>query len=207
MEFLQNPDVVYLLLAGGLIFAFLALVAPGTGFLEIGVFCVLGLAGWGVIQYDIPINWFAFIILLIGIVLFLLAIRKPKMWILLIASIAAIVLGSAFIFRSKVWYIPAVNPFLATLVSVLSGVFFWVAARKVIESRSTRPRHDLEALVGAIGEAKTRIHTEGSVQIAGELWSARSEKPILSGARVRVIDREGFTLLVESANQTENLPE
>jgi membrane-bound ClpP family serine protease len=36
MEFLQNPNVVYLLLAGGLIFAVLALVAPGTGVLEIG---------------------------------------------------------------------------------------------------------------------------------------------------------------------------
>ncbi len=123
MEFLQNPDVVYLLLAGGLVFAVLALLAPGTGFLEIGVFAILGLAGWGVVQYNIPINWLAFIILLIGIVLFLLAIRKPKMWVLLVASIAAVVLGSAFIFRGDVWYIPAVNPFLATILYVPDDYF------------------------------------------------------------------------------------
>jgi membrane-bound serine protease (ClpP class) len=204
MEFLQNTNVVYLLLAGGLVFGVLALAAPGTGFLEIGVLFILGLAGWGVVQYNIPINWLAFIILLIGMVLFLVAISKPKIWALLIASIVAIVVGSAFIFRSKVWYIPAVDPILAALVSVLSGFFFWVSARKVIESRSARPRHNLEALVGIIGEAKTRIHAEGSVQLAGELWSARSEKPIPSGARVRVINREGFTLLVEATNQPEN---
>jgi len=204
MEFLQNPNVVYLLLAGGLIFAVLALVAPGTGFLELGVLFILGLAGWGVIMYDIPINWLAVILLLIGIILFFMAISKPKIWALLVASIVAIVFGSAFIFRSEVWYIPAVDPILTALVSILSGLFFWIAARKVIESRSARPRHDLEALVGAIGEAKTRIHAEGSIQVAGELWSARSEKPIPSGARVRVINREGFTLLVEATNQPEN---
>ena len=36
MDFLQNPNVAYLLLAGGLVFAVLALAAPGTGVLEIG---------------------------------------------------------------------------------------------------------------------------------------------------------------------------
>ena len=49
MEFLQNPDVIYLLLAGGLMFAVLALAAPGTGFLEIGAIFVLAIAGWGAI--------------------------------------------------------------------------------------------------------------------------------------------------------------
>ena len=204
MEVLQNPNVVYLLLAGGLIFALLALVSPGTGFLEVGVLFILALAGWSVIQYDLPINWWALFILLLGIVLFFMAIRKPKVWALLVVSILAIVIGSAFIFRSDVWYAPAVNPLLATIVSTLSGLFFWVAARKVIEARNIRPRHDLEALVGAIGEAKTRIHAEGSVQVAGELWSARSENPIPNGARVRVLSREGFILTVEAVNQTEN---
>ena len=204
MEFLQNPDVIYLLFSGGLIFAVLALVSPGTGFLEIGALFILGLAGWGVVQYQIPINWLALSLLLIGIVLFLMAIRKPKIWALLVASILAIVLGSAYIFLGEVWYIPAVDPLLAVLVSVLSGLFFWVSARKVIEARSARPRHDLHVLLGAIGEAKTRIHAEGSVQVAGELWSARSEKPIPVGTRVRIINREGFTLLVEATNQPEN---
>jgi membrane-bound serine protease (ClpP class) len=204
MEFLQNPNIIYLLLAGGLIFAVLALAAPGTGFLEIFVLFILGLAGWGIIQYDMPINWLALVILLIGIVLFLMAVGKPKTRALLIASIIAVVLGSAFIFRGQVWYIPAVDPMLAALVSVLSSFFFWVTARKVIESRTAKPRHDLEALVGTIGEAKTRIQAEGSVQIAGELWSARSEKPIPSGARVRVIKREGFILLVEAMDHPEN---
>jgi len=203
MEILQNPNVIYLMLAGGLIFAVLALVSPGTGILELGALFILGLAGWAVIQYDLSINWLAMFTLLTGIVLFFVAVRKPKVWILLPISIIAIVLGSAFIFSGQEWYVPGVNPLLAGVVSILSGLFFWIAARKVIEARSVRPRHDIEALEGTIGEAKTAIHAEGSVQVAGELWSARSEQPISNGARVRVIARDGFILIVEADKQTD----
>jgi membrane-bound ClpP family serine protease len=41
------------------------------------------------------------------------------------------------------------------------------------------------------------VHEDGSVQVAGELWSARSEDPIPAGAQVRVLRREGFVLVVE----------
>jgi len=32
--------------------------------------------------------------------------------------------------------------------------------------------------------------------MAGELWSARSDKPIPAGSRVRVVSREGFVLII-----------
>jgi membrane-bound ClpP family serine protease len=63
----------------------------------------------------------------------------------------------------------------------------------------TLPSHDLSALVGQIGEAKTHIHAEGSVQVDGELWSARSEKSIPNGSAVKVVAREGFVLVVEKS--------
>ena len=201
MDFLSNPNIAYLLLAGGLISAVLALVAPGTGVLELVAFAILALAGWSVYAYELPVNWWALIVVVIGAVLFYFSVatRKRYQMILLAVSILFIVLGSAFLFRSEEWWRPAVNPLLAATVSILSGGFFWLSARKVIEARKARPRHDLSALVGAIGEAKTPIHAEGSVQVSGELWSARSTAPIPQGAYVRVISREGFTLLVEAA--------
>ena len=72
----------------------------------------------------------------------------------------------------------------------------WHAKR----SRPGAPRltRILQALIGAIGEAKTDIHQEGSVYAGGEQWSARSDQPIPTGARVRVLEREGFTLKVEA---------
>jgi len=38
--------------------------------------------------------------------------------------------------------------------------------------------------------------------VASELWSARSEQPIPAGSRIHVISREGFTLVVETDDQS-----
>jgi membrane-bound serine protease (ClpP class) len=197
MSLMGNPNVIYLLLAGGLILAVLALAAPGTGLLELAALAALMLAGFSVYYYSMPINGWAVALILVGLVLFFLALRKARAWPLLLAAILALVLGSAYLFSSGVWYQPAVDPLLAAVVSILSGAFFWVAARKVVEADSARPRHELEDLIGAVGEAKSDIQAEGSVLAAGELWSARSEKLIPTGSRVRVVGREGFILLVE----------
>ena len=69
-----------------------------------------------------------------------------------------------------------------------------------MEADSTTPTHDLGQLIGMVGEAKSNIHQEGSVQVDGELWTAQSEEMILIGSRVRVIDRNGFMLVVETAD-------
>jgi membrane-bound serine protease (ClpP class) len=92
---------------------------------------------------------------------------------------------------------PGVSPLVAVLASAFVAGFLWIAARKSVEAAHARPSHDLEELVGMIGEAKTKILDEGSVQVGGELWSARSDKPIPMGSPVRVVQRDGFVLIVE----------
>lgn len=194
LDILLNPNVAYLFLVGGFLLAVLALLAPGTGVLEVGALFALILAGWAV--YNVPINLWALIVLLLGVLPFILAVRRTGNLIFLVISIIAMVVGSAFLFQGQGLQ-PAVNPVLAIVVSSLTGGFFWVVTRKVLEAEQTRPSHDLEALIGRIGEAKTDIHDEGTVQVAGELWTAHSDEPISEGAHVRVLGREGFVLQVE----------
>ena len=93
------------------------------------------------------------------------------------------------------------NLFVAFIASALVSVFLWVVVKKSIQASKVQPVHDLDALIGQIGEAKTKISDEGSVQVAGELWTARSEKPIKTGSTVRVVRREGFVLIVETADR------
>jgi membrane-bound ClpP family serine protease len=81
------------------------------------------------------------------------------------------------------------------------GGFFWVATRKILEAESARPTHDLEALIGEEGVAKSEIHDEGSVQVSGELWTAISKEPISEGTLIRVVARDGFVLVVEAVGQ------
>ncbi len=196
--FLLNPNTVYLILVFGLLLTIMALLAPGTTILELLAFFTLLLAGYGI--YNLSVNAWALVVLLVGVFLFFLAVRKFRHPVFLVLSIVLLILGSVYIFPGETWWQPGVNPFLATVVSLLMGGYVWVIATKAMEVAITPPVHDINALVGLTGEAKTDIHKEGSVQVAGELWSAQSKEPISQGTMVRVVGREGFILQVEIMN-------
>jgi membrane-bound serine protease (ClpP class) len=195
MEFLLDPNVAYILLVTGILLGLLALVTPGTGALEVGALFAFTIAAYG--AYNLEINPWALVVLILALVPFLYSLRLPK-WrmVLLGATILLVVGGSVFMFVGEDGW-PAVNPIVATIVSLLYGGFLYLGIDRTIAAMQARPSHDLESLVGQIGEAKTRVHDNGSVQVDGELWSARSERAIPIGTTIRVIKREGFVLLVE----------
>jgi membrane-bound serine protease (ClpP class) len=199
MELLLNPNIAYLLLVFGFTFAILAIFSPGTGLLEVGALFALLLAGYAI--YNLPFNLWALLILIIGVFPFLLALRKSKKLLYLVLSLCALIIGSIFLFRGENWWQPAVNPILAGLVSLSLVAFFWFAIQKILEAEKRLPSHDLANLVSEIGEAKTDIFLEGTVQVSGELWSAISKEKIPNGALVRVIGREGLILDVEKVEQ------
>jgi membrane-bound serine protease (ClpP class) len=194
MNFLLDPNVAYLFLVIGFFLAILSLFSPGTGLIEIGALFALIVAGWAV--YNIPINLWALAVLVLGVFPFLLAVRKSKRWYFLVVALAALVIGSIFLFREESGKL-AVNPLLATLVSAFTTVFLWFATRKSLEAMNKRPAHNWKDLVGKIGVAKTRIDKEGTVYINGENWSAYSQSPIPKNTKVRIINRDGFILEVE----------
>lgn len=196
MNLLLDPNVAYLILVVGFIFGVLALFTPGTGLLEVGALFAMVLAGYSI--YNLPINAWALILLLVGVVPFLVAMRKFKHWVWLIPANISIIVGSIFLFRLESGS-PAIHPVLATLVSIIATVFLWFIGRKSIEALRSRPSQDLTRLIGMIGEARTEIAMDGTVYINGEEWSARSDKKIKEGSKVKVIQREGLVLIVEQA--------
>jgi membrane-bound serine protease (ClpP class) len=199
-ELLLQPNIAYLFLVGGFLLAMMVLMSPGKGVLEIGALIVLLLAGWEV--YNLPINWWAFIVLIVGVFPFMLAVRRSGNLWYLVLSILALIIGSAFLFKgTEDGLQPAVNPFLAIVVSILTAGFMWLITVKTLEAQTSTPTHDLSSLIGAIGTAKTDIHLEGTVFINMEDWSAQSENLIPAGSEVRVMDRQGFILNVEPVNQ------
>ncbi|MFL7870845.1 MAG: NfeD family protein [Anaerolineales bacterium] len=196
MDFLLDPNIAYLFLLAGVLLGLMAIAAPGTGMFELGAFFCLTLAGYAV--YNLSFNLWALIVLVLSVIPFVFAIQKPKREWFLALSILGLAVGSVFLFSTN-GFQPAVNPLLALVSSVLFAGFMWIAIRKTLQASHARPSHDLSSLIGQLGEAKTRIHNDGSVQVAGELWSARSEKNIPSGSVIKVIAREGFVLVVEKS--------
>jgi membrane-bound serine protease (ClpP class) len=198
-ELLTNPDFAYLVLVGSVLLASLALINPGTGILEL--LALVGLILAGVEIYFNEINPWALVLLVFGVFPFLLAVRRSQKMRYLVVAIASFVLGSAFLFKGEGLQ-PAVNPFLALIVSVLSSGFMWIVISKSVEASMAPPVQDLGRLIGKMGETKTDVHKEGSVQVEGELWSARSKQPIPMGAQIRVLSRDGFILDVEQVEET-----
>jgi membrane-bound serine protease (ClpP class) len=196
MDFLLDPNIAYLFLLAGVLLGMMAIITPGTGIFEVGAFFCIALAGYAV--YNLSFNLWALIALVLSIIPFVYAIQKPKREWFLALSILGLVVGSVFLFATDNWK-PAVNWELALVASVLYAGFVWIAVQKTLQAAHARPSHDLSTLVGQIGEAKTRIQKEGSVQVNGELWSARSEKSIPNGSAVKVVAREGFVLVVEKS--------
>jgi membrane-bound serine protease (ClpP class) len=194
MDFLLEPNVAYLILLAGVMLGFLALVSPGTGLFEVAAFFCILLAGYAV--YNLSFNWWALVLLVLSVLPFLYAIQKPKRELYLGLSILLLIVGSVFMFPSETGLF-AVNPAVAVMASVLVTGFLWLAVRKSMEAAGARPSHDLNGVLGMSGEARTDVHDEGSVQVAGELWSARSENLIPKGSSIRVVRRDGFVVVVE----------
>ena len=197
MEFLIDANISYVLLVLGFLIAILALFSPGTGFMEVGALFALVLAGYGII--NLQVNTWALAILGLSLVPFGLAVaQKGRNRLLFIsASVLAFLVGSALLFPWNGMQ-PSVNPILIGLLSALALGLAWLTATKSVEAMVAQPSFDLSRLLGMVGEASSDIHGEGTVYVNGETWSARSSSFITAGSAVRVLGREGFTLIVEA---------
>jgi len=202
MAFLLDPNFAYLLIVAGFLLLVFSLLTPGTGLLEVGAVILLGLAAWRIVE--LSINVWALVVLALGVVPFIFAIRNKQRTLNMVLTVAAFVVGSAFLFRADEWWRPAVHPVLAVVTSIAAGGLFWLMTTKVLEAEGKLPSHDLGSLVGSVGEARTDVHAEGSVYLRGEMWTAESEHPIPAGARVEVVSRDGFVLHVKEIEDLED---
>lgn len=193
MNILLDPNIAYLLLVGGFLLAILALFAPGTGLIEIGALFMLVLAGFSIASQSF--NWWALVILILGVVPFLLALRRSRRILFLILALASLIIGSAFLITTPEGY-PAVNPVVAAVTSVLVGGTVWLIMHRLLDAIA-RPVVSTSNVVGKTGEAKTDILGEGAVYVGGEEWTARSRAFIPAGSTVVVRSQEGLVIEVE----------
>ncbi len=201
MQLLADPNVAYLILVGGLWATALAVVAPGTGLLELVAVACLVLSGLALVV--LPVNLWGVALVLLGVIPFGLAFLWPAALLrtALLLSLSAVLLstGSAFLFRPVGTLSEGVSPWLAVGVSLITIAYFWIAIGKVIAARRAPALQDPAALVGKIGEARTDLDPQGTVYLAGELWTARADQPLPAGTRVRVVAEQGLLLKVTRA--------
>jgi membrane-bound serine protease (ClpP class) len=191
---LQAQDIAYFFLIASIWTTALAIASPGTGMLElVACVCVVITAVFAV---WLNINLWALGILAVALIAFLIEIAKPMKGVFLLISILLFSAGSVFLFRGAEGGFAVVSWPLAAVSSLGTAGFFWLVVRQVLKTRKAPNHMDPSSVVGQVGEAQTEIFQEGSVQVASELWSARSETRIPAGSRVKVLSRAGLILTV-----------
>ncbi|MFN2304962.1 MAG: hypothetical protein ACK2TV_14620, partial [Anaerolineales bacterium] len=80
MNLILNPDVAFVLLEFALLVTIFALLAPGSGVLEIVSLILLFLVGYSVA--NLPVNTWAIILVLIGIIAVIVMFRLKTRWYL-----------------------------------------------------------------------------------------------------------------------------
>jgi membrane-bound serine protease (ClpP class) len=166
----------------------------------IGVVC-LALGGYGLGILDV--NWFGMVFLLLALVLFVLDLKAPTHGALTITGVASFIAGALVLFNS-----PGTPSFqrvsvpLVVGLGLLTAAGFFVMLTFVLRAHRRPVEVGREVLVGRLGEARTPLAPAGTVQLAGELWSAEVETgapAIAGGERVQVMDVQGLRLIVRPA--------
>ena len=147
---------------------------------------------------DEDLSWsLGFILVIIGIILFLVEASSPGFFIAIPATIL-IILGILGIIAPPIFFSvwsPIIAAGIAAPVTVLVILFY----RKL--SPPQEPVTTVgDSLVGKTGLVTTATdpdsHTKGKVRIGSDTWSATSAQPIKEGARVEVIASEGVHVIV-----------
>ncbi len=198
MEFLQDPNIIYLLLMAGLWISAIGAYIPGTGVAEIaGAGLILGTV---YLMSLLATNWLAAIALVAGASLFfLLPLLKAEWEKFAIGGLALQAVASFALFAEA-----SISPILIALSVLVAWVYHRTILRSVLQQqRSLSSTQKDEFLVGARGRVMATIEDRGTVQVKGELWTARSRRRLESGTEIVVTQQDGLELQVEKAKRDE----
>jgi len=188
-----SPSVVLLLLAAGLALAVLEFYTAGIGVAAATGASALVLAGYGL--GVLPTRPWAAALVLLGMFGFAVDVQAgaPRAWTVI--GTAALGAGGATLFG------PALRPSLVVLAAVVGGTALLMVAGMpaVVRSRFSTATIGREAMVGEEGAALADVAPEGTVEVRGARWRARTNRatPIAAGDPVRVVAIDGLLLEVE----------
>ncbi len=203
---IADPNVAYILLMIGIYGLFFEAANPGSLFPGI-VGAISILLGFYALQ-TLSADYAGVLLILLGVIMFLLEIKVTSYGSLAMGGTVAMFFGGLMLFNSAAdpW-LRISWPVLATMMG-MSVLFFTVLVCLVVRSRGKRPMGGAEGLVGAAGLARTPFGADGKgkVFVQGELWDARSDRPMSRGDALIVTGLDGMTLLVQPRSLPDGRP-
>ncbi len=194
LDLLADPNIGLILLTIGIYGIIFELNNPGAILPGIvgAIALVLGLTSLAILQ----VNYAGLALIGLAVLLFLADLFIPGHGILSVGGVISFILGAILLTSNQEPYL-RLSIELAVAIALLSAAFFLFAVGAGLRAQRRRPATGREALVGAVGEARSDLSPQGVVFVQGELWTAESvDGWIPEGSRVQVVDVEGLRLKV-----------
>lgn len=195
---LIDPSLALIVLVLGVLGVYVEFTHPGLILPGVagGVLVLVGLMALSLL----PINWAGAALIVFGVSCLAMEAFVVSHGVLAAGGIAAMALGMVMLVDTEVpelsigWGVALaiVVPFAAITVFLLQ-----LAVRAFRNKVATGS----EALIEAIGTARTDIAEDGRVFIRGELWNASAATPVAAGSKVRVSGVKGLRLTVEPVEE------
>ena len=192
-----SPPVAYLFLIIGLALLVFELFTAGIGVAGVvGAVCaLLGFYGLG----ELPERGWALAFIIGSMIAFAIDVQVgiPRFWTGV--GLALFAVGSWFLFPT--FDQQNLRPSWLTLLVGIGGIAltFVSGMPSMTRTRFATPTIGRERLIGQMGRAVTDISPDGSLQIDGARWKARTNRatPVKAGESARVVAIDGVTLEVE----------
>jgi membrane-bound serine protease (ClpP class) len=195
LNFLVDPNLATILLSLGVLGLVVEIRSPGFGAAGILGLIALLLALYGLGQLDANLTGLAF--MAVALALFIAEAFTPTFGLLTLGGIAAFIFGGALLFDT-----PGIATPWATLIAlaIILGALTLLVGYLALSIQRRPALTGSEALIGSLGHVAGAIQAgqTGSVFAQGEWWRARLTRGRApADSQVRVMGREGFTLLIE----------
>lgn len=204
IRLLSDPTIAFVLFSAGSAGLLAELWNPNfvTGILG-GLAIILAFIGLGAL----PLNVGGLLLIILAMVMFGLELTVTSHGLLGFGGVVALALGASALFTGPIDpFEPAAQVARPVIITVVVTAAAFVAAIAYGAVRSRR----MPAPVGMAGTAaavppgspgivRRPLEPLGSIYAGGEEWSARSvdDRPIERGTQVRIVKRDGLTLVVE----------
>ncbi len=192
----SDPNIAFLLMLIGFYGLILEFWNPGV--FAPGVIGAISLIVGLTALTALPVNYGALSLLMLGILLMIGEAFTPGTGALGIGGLAAFIVGALFLFEGGDTDIEfAVSRWLVFGSAIATAGMIIGIGGAAWSARRRKPVTGSEQMIGIRGEVVGWSDVRGSVRVHGEIWSARADRPLKVNDSVRVVGREGLTLIVE----------
>ena len=198
---ITDPNIAYILMLLGIYGLLLEFYSPGVGIAGItgGISLLIALYA----LHLLPLNFTGAALLLLGVVLLIMESLIPSFGVFGIGGISAFVMGSIFLFDTKLEQFKVSLPLIAGF-AFISGLFIVFALGFIYRARKNKIVSGQEEIINAWVTVEDDFSYNGYVLFNGERWAARSTKPLTKNQKIQVQAISGLTLVLAPATITAN---